>query len=81
VDEIDDQEAVARYIKVNERTVENWRYQDKGPRFMKQGRVVRYRRSDVDRWVDNNIVKTGESEPAPRLVRRAKAATGRRRSP
>lgn len=29
-----------------------WRYRGMGPRFIKEGRWIRYRRSDVDEWIE-----------------------------
>lgn len=35
-----------------------WRAKAKGPPFIKVGRLVRYRRSDVDAWLRANTVGT-----------------------
>lgn len=43
---------VADYLQVPERTLTQWRYQRKGPPYLKVGRHVRYRRRDVERWLD-----------------------------
>lgn len=32
-----------------------WRYLGTGPRYVKLGRVVRYRRSDVDAWIEAGL--------------------------
>lgn len=40
--------------KIPERTLAQWRYQGRGPRYAKLGGHVRYRRSDVDAWRDAN---------------------------
>ncbi|MCD2263266.1 hypothetical protein K3888_11210 [Dietzia aurantiaca] len=32
-----------------------WRYRGQGPRFIKEGRWVRYRRSDVDAWIADRV--------------------------
>jgi predicted DNA-binding transcriptional regulator AlpA len=38
-----------------------WRYQGLGPRFIKLGRNVRYRVSDVEAWLDQQTVqRTGQ---------------------
>jgi excisionase family DNA binding protein len=52
-DLLKDHEA-AGYLKVPVGTLANWRYQGKGPRFVKVGRHVRYRRSDVEAWLEGN---------------------------
>jgi excisionase family DNA binding protein len=45
----------AGYLKVPVGTLANWRYQGKGPRFIKVGRHVRYRRSDVEAWLELHV--------------------------
>ena len=61
MDEIDDGEGTAAYIKVPLRTLDQWRYLGKGPRFIKVGRHVRYRRDDVDRWLDQQASGTPDA--------------------
>jgi excisionase family DNA binding protein len=48
---------VARYLGVPAATVTHWRRIDRGPRYTHAGRVVRYRRSDVDAWLDERTVE------------------------
>lgn len=36
---------------VPEKTLSQWRYLRKGPRYFKLGRHIRYRQSDVDAWL------------------------------
>jgi excisionase family DNA binding protein len=36
-------------------TLANWRCAGKGPPFLRVGRHVRYRRRDVDRWIDAQV--------------------------
>ncbi|MDH6461775.1 putative DNA-binding transcriptional regulator AlpA [Micromonospora sp. A200] len=45
-------EEVAQYMQKPVRTLEQWRYRGIGPRFSKVGRDVRYRWSDVEKWLD-----------------------------
>jgi excisionase family DNA binding protein len=42
---------VAAYLNVPERTLEQWRRAEKGPRWAFVGRHVRYAWSDVDAWL------------------------------
>lgn len=42
---------VAEFLKMPERTLGQWRYLGTGPRFVKIGRHVRYRWSDVEAWL------------------------------
>ncbi len=48
---------VAELIKVRKQTLAVWRIKGMGPVFIKAGRAVRYRRSDVDRWLDGRAMK------------------------
>jgi hypothetical protein len=42
---------LARDWHLPERTLSQWRYLGKGPRYFKLGRHVRYRRADVENWL------------------------------
>lgn len=54
-----DTRSAAAYIGKPHRTLEQWRYQGKGPAFVKVGHAVRYRRRDLDAWLDANTVHPG----------------------
>ncbi len=41
---------------VPKRTLDQWRYLGEGPPYVKLGRHVRYRRGDVDRWLDESTI-------------------------
>ena len=43
-----DQKALAQRWLISERTLEQWRWQGKGPRFLKVGSRVLYRLSDIE---------------------------------
>ena len=45
-------EEVAQYLNVPLRTVYAWRYAGSGPQGFRVGRHVRWRRSTVERWID-----------------------------
>lgn len=45
-------EEVARYLRLNVRTLGNWAYKGKGPRFIKIGGTRRYDMQDVRSWVE-----------------------------
>jgi excisionase family DNA binding protein len=34
-------------------TLYNWRWRNLGPRSLKVGRHIRYRRADIDQWLDS----------------------------
>jgi hypothetical protein len=48
---------------VSERTLQRWRLEGVGPKFLKLGRLVRYRKSDLDRWADAQLrTSTSQAE-------------------
>jgi predicted DNA-binding transcriptional regulator AlpA len=47
-------------IGIPETTLAQWRYLKKGPPYIKVGRHVRYRQSDVERWLEEQTVITGD---------------------
>ena len=46
---------VAARLGVSPFTVRAWRHRGLGPRFMKMGRAVRYRREDVDAYKETSL--------------------------
>ena len=50
-----DTRETAKFIGIQPGTLEIWRVQGKGPRFVKFGRAVRYSRGDVLTWVDAQV--------------------------
>lgn len=52
-------EQVAEMLGLPTGTLANRRYQGRGPAFVKIGRHVRYRRSDVAGWVEERVVPAG----------------------
>ena len=56
-------EQLAELLQVPAQTVRAWRHYGTGPKGVRLGRHVRYRRADVDRWVDQN-----ERAQRPRAV-------------
>lgn len=45
-------------IRVDERTLAVWRSQKRGPDFVKLGRAVLYRQTDVNAWIELNVSPT-----------------------
>ena len=52
----------ANFLKLSVRTLQAWRCQGLGPAFCTAGRAIRYRRSDLARWVEAHIVNPAERE-------------------
>ena len=42
---------LAEQLKVKPRTLLDWRSTGRGPKFIRVGRAVRYRESDIDDWL------------------------------
>jgi excisionase family DNA binding protein len=51
-DELLSPDDLAALLKVPVKTVYNWRSEGKGPKGIKVGKYVRFRRSDVEAWLD-----------------------------
>jgi excisionase family DNA binding protein len=46
----------ARVLNLSSRTLQAWRSKGVGPPFVRAGRAVRYRRSDILSWVESRVV-------------------------
>jgi len=46
----------ADFLNLSIRTLQAWRIKNVGPRFVRAGRAVRYRRSDLVAWINANTV-------------------------
>lgn len=58
-----DTAGIAKKLTVKKNTLEIWRLQGKGPKFIKIGRLVRYDEADVDAWLEANTRKSTSSAP------------------
>jgi len=53
----------AEYLDLAPRTLVDWRYQGRGPEFVRLGTAVRYRPEDVRQWVaDQRAGSTTEAD-------------------
>jgi excisionase family DNA binding protein len=48
-------EQVSNYLSVPIRTLYAWKYEGRGPRALKVGKHLRYRWSDVESWLENEM--------------------------
>ncbi|WP_410642656.1 helix-turn-helix transcriptional regulator [Amycolatopsis sp. lyj-346] len=48
-------EDLSSYLQVPVNTLYQWRKTDKGPTGFRVGKYVRYRRADVDAWIDGQV--------------------------
>jgi len=59
-----DQEA-APYVGYKVQTLRNLRFLGRGPRYLKLGKAVRYRPSDLRDWVDAHVIEPEKECEAP----------------
>ena len=71
-----DEEAAGRYIggaesPISTRTMQRWRLEGVGPVYVKLGRLVRYRRHDLDAFLEERTctsTSSGAVAPAPAQI-------------
>jgi predicted DNA-binding transcriptional regulator AlpA len=51
-------EQAAAFVDLSVSTLEAWRKVNRGPRYLRVGRKVRYRISDLEAWVNSCAVET-----------------------
>ncbi len=57
--ELVDSNVVATMLGITTNTLQIWRHQGKGPRYVKLSRrAVRYRKKDVLDWIQNSMIET-----------------------
>lgn len=47
---------VCAYLRVTKYRLYNWKYKNKGPKFLMVETSLRYRRSDIDAWLEGKDV-------------------------
>jgi predicted DNA-binding transcriptional regulator AlpA len=53
----------ARYIGISDAALRLWRSEGRGPRFFRAGeKLIRYRRSDLDIWIESRLSQSESSE-------------------
>jgi excisionase family DNA binding protein len=58
------QSECAEHLRLSERTLERLRTSGGGPKFVRMGRSVRYRLSDVEAWIASRVVGSTSEETA-----------------
>lgn len=66
----------ARLLNVPVRTLERWRWERSNLPYVKVGRAVRYRVSDLDAWLDANMVGTEKMTAVRTHATRTSKPTG-----
>jgi len=54
----------ADFLGYKKNTLEIWRYNNTGPKYSKFGKEVRYRVSDLEKYIDDHAVDPSEQEQA-----------------
>jgi excisionase family DNA binding protein len=52
---------LADYLGVPLATIYAWRYRGEGPPGFRAGKHLRFRRSDVDQWINDRLEDSGET--------------------
>lgn len=55
-DQLLTQQQVSEVLQIKVGTLQNWRADGEGPPFVKIGGAVRYRRQDLDQWIESRVV-------------------------
>ncbi len=48
----------AQYVRLGKPTIERFRVTGEGPRYCKLGGAVRYRRADLDTWLEGRLINS-----------------------
>jgi excisionase family DNA binding protein len=56
----------ARYVRLGKPTLERFRISGDGPRYCKLGGAVRYRRTDLDAWLESRLIRSTSDEGGAR---------------
>ena len=65
LDQLISAQQLADYLGVPFATLYAWRYRGEGPPGFRAGKHLRFRRSDVDQWINDRLEDSGK----PRLCR------------
>lgn len=55
-------EDAADFVSVKVQTLAAWRMLGRGPAFIRLGRAIRYRRADLERYLEEQTVRPGKGE-------------------
>ncbi len=70
-------EELAEFLDLPVRTLYTWRYRGEGPVGFRVGKHIRYRWSDVDRWIRDRVHDAQASRQTDRLRTRAPSEAAR----
>lgn len=52
----------AEYVRLRKPTLERFRLTGEGPRYCKLGGAVRYRRCDLDEWLQTRLIRSTSAQ-------------------
>lgn len=55
----------AAYLGVSESEVRLWRSQGRGPRYFREGNILRYRKCDIEEWISSRLSEPQEGDKGP----------------
>jgi hypothetical protein len=64
LDPLLDEGQASRYLRLSRRTLQGWRLKGGGPPFVRLGRIIRYRRSDLATFIRERL-RLSTSDPGP----------------
>lgn len=50
---------VAKRLGVRPKTMDTWAYEGRGPDYTRMGRLRKYKRADVEAYIESNMVRHG----------------------
>lgn len=62
-----DNDGAAEFIGASPKTLPRWRWAGTGPAYLKVGRSIRYRRSDLEAWLAGRFVATKDQNRAAQV--------------
>jgi len=52
----------SRYIGVSQAALRTWKRDRKGPAFFRAGKLLKFRKTDLDAWIEARLVKPDEKQ-------------------
>jgi predicted DNA-binding transcriptional regulator AlpA len=54
-------EKASQYIGVSQAALRTWKRDGTGPVFFRAGKLLRFRKCDLDRWIESRLVNPGQT--------------------
>jgi len=56
-------EQTSQYLGVSQAALRSWKRQGKGPAFFRAGKLLKFRRRDLDAWMEAQLVSPEQKTP------------------